>query len=119
MGFKRSQVRILAPRLELRRHCSGVAENLAEKSPGQRQLTGGQSGPFSPLLAIGGFKLEGPHMHTPKPFYRRFNDSWYVQIGKRQIQLAKGKANEEAAYRRFYQVMAQEDPTRLLASPDT
>lgn len=56
-------------------------------------------------------------MHSPKPFYRRFNDAWYVQLGKKQIQLAKGKANEKEAQRRFYQVMAEEDPTRLLASP--
>jgi hypothetical protein len=55
-------------------------------------------------------------MHSPKPFYRRFNDSWYVQIGKKQVQLAKGKANEQEAHRRFYQVMDQEDPTRLVGT---
>jgi hypothetical protein len=33
---------------------------------------------------------------------------------EKQILLAKGKANEEAAYRKFYKVMADEDPTRLL-----
>jgi hypothetical protein len=43
-----------------------------------------------------------------------FNDAWYVQIGKKQILLATGKANEEADYRKFYKVMAEEDPTRLL-----
>src|SRR5437868_1359411 len=36
-----------------------------------------------------------------QPFYRRSNDSWYVQFGKKQVRLAKGKANRADAYRRF------------------
>jgi integrase len=45
-------------------------------------------------------------MRTPKPFYRRFNDAWYVQVGKTQFLLAKGKANETEAFRRYFEVMA-------------
>jgi integrase len=41
-----------------------------------------------------------------QPFYRRFNDAWYVQIGKQQIKLAKGKANRAAAYQRFAELIA-------------
>jgi integrase len=55
-------------------------------------------------------------MRTPKPFYRSFNDTWYVQLGKRQIPLAKGKANEREAYRRYYDVMA-EQPTGAMPGP--
>jgi hypothetical protein len=46
-------------------------------------------------------------MRTPKPFYRRFNDTWYVQIGKKQIPLTKGEDNQAQAYRRYFEVMAE------------
>jgi hypothetical protein len=55
-------------------------------------------------------------MRVPKPFYRCFNDTWYLQIGKRQIPLARGEANEKAAYARYYEVMAEE-PTGKLPVP--
>ena len=55
-------------------------------------------------------------MRTPKPFYRRFNDTWYVQLGKRQVPLAKGEKNEKEAYRRYYEVMAEE-PTGRMPNP--
>ena len=48
-------------------------------------------------------------MHSPKPWYRRSNDSWYVQIGPEQIRLAKGKDQEPEALRQFYELMAQQD----------
>jgi integrase len=53
-----------------------------------------------------------------QPFYRRFNDSWYVQIGKRQVRLVKGKANRAEAYRRFAELLAGDvsrfhEPDRL------
>ena len=41
-----------------------------------------------------------------QPFYRRSNDSWYVQFGKKQVRLAKGKANRADAYRRFAELIA-------------
>jgi integrase len=52
-------------------------------------------------------------MRTPKPFYRRFNDTWYVQLGKSQIPLAKGRQNEKEAYRRYYEVMAEQPMGRM------
>jgi len=55
-------------------------------------------------------------MRTPKPFYRRFNDTWYVQIGKKQIPLVKGENNETAAYQRYFQVMS-EQPIGLMPDP--
>jgi hypothetical protein len=45
-----------------------------------------------------------------KPFYRAFDDWWYVQLdanGKRtQKKLVKGKANEAEAFQAFYRLMA-------------
>ena len=46
----------------------------------------------------------------PEPFFRRFDGWWYVQIGKRQIKLARGQDNEEAAWRAYYRVMAEQGP---------
>lgn len=46
-------------------------------------------------------------MRVPKLFFREFNDSWYVHLGKRQIPHAKGKANEKEASLRDYEVMAE------------
>jgi integrase len=44
-----------------------------------------------------------------KPFYRAFDDWWYVQfcVGTKRVQkkLVKGKANEEEAYQAFYRLM--------------
>jgi hypothetical protein len=46
----------------------------------------------------------------PEPFFRRFDDWWYVQIGKRQIKLAKGHDNETAAWQAYYRIMAEAGP---------
>jgi integrase len=43
------------------------------------------------------------------PWYRKFNDTWYVQVGQRQIPLAKGRQNRQEAYRRFAELQAQQD----------
>ncbi len=55
-------------------------------------------------------------MRTPKPFYRRFNDTWYVQIGKKQIPLAKGEDNEAQAHRRYFEVMADRPSGKMPVS---
>jgi integrase len=44
-------------------------------------------------------------MRTPEPWYRKFNDTWYVQIGKKQEPLAKGKANKAAAMEAYHRLM--------------
>jgi hypothetical protein len=51
----------------------------------------------------------------PEPFYRRFDGWWYVQIGKRQIKLAKGQENEDEAWRAYYRVMAKQGPATPVA----
>ena len=53
-------------------------------------------------------------MRQPKPWYRTSKAAWYVQLGDRQIQLAKGpKAEtEKVAWDAFYKLMAQ-DPAKL------
>jgi site-specific recombinase XerD len=42
----------------------------------------------------------------PRPRYRKDKDLWYVQIDRRQHQLAKGKANKKEAERRYGLLMA-------------
>lgn len=46
----------------------------------------------------------------PQPFFRKFDGWWYVQIGKQQIKLARGEDNEEAAWRAYHRVMAEQGP---------
>jgi integrase len=46
----------------------------------------------------------------PEPFFRRYDGWWYVQIGKKQIKLARGKDNEETAWRAYYRIMAEQGP---------
>jgi integrase len=41
-------------------------------------------------------------MRKPKPFFRNFTNTWYVQIGKQQINLGP---DEEAAWNRYHQLM--------------
>ena len=45
-----------------------------------------------------------------KPWYRQFNDTWYITRNGAQIPLAKGKANKKDAERAFYRLMAGETP---------
>jgi integrase len=45
-------------------------------------------------------------MRVPQPFFRSHDGWWYVQIGKKQIKLAKGKDAEEEAYRQYFKTMA-------------
>jgi len=45
-------------------------------------------------------------MKQPKPFYRRFTKTWYVQIGKRQINLGRDK---KLAWAKYHELMAQRD----------
>jgi integrase len=52
----------------------------------------------------------GRRRKRAEPFFRRFDGWWYVQIGKRQIKLAHGQDNEDAAWRTYYRVMAQQGP---------
>jgi integrase len=60
-------------------------------------------------------------MKYPKPFYRSGRDAWVVQVGGRQLTLAKGRANEAAAWERYHAIMAEQGrepaPTPLAALP--
>lgn len=58
-------------------------------------------------------------MRIPQPWYRKFNDTWYVQLGKKQEPLAKGKDNKEEALKAYHRIMAglkAEEPDRLSAA---
>ncbi len=43
-------------------------------------------------------------MRQPKPFFRKQTRSWYVQLGKRQINLGK---NEDEAKAKYHQLMLE------------
>jgi integrase len=45
-------------------------------------------------------------MKQPKPFFRRFTKTWYVQIGKRQINLGRDK---KLAWEKYHELMAKRD----------
>ena len=42
-------------------------------------------------------------MKQPKPFFRRFTTSWYVQIDKRQVNLGRDK---QLAWEKYHELMA-------------
>ena len=42
-------------------------------------------------------------MRQPKPFFRKFNKTWYVQIGRQQINLGREK---DAAFLKYHELMA-------------
>src|SRR5260370_40265771 len=48
-----------------------------------------------------------------KPWDRAFNDTWYVCISGKQVQLAKGKGNRKEAERAFFRLMASETPVAV------
>jgi integrase len=52
-----------------------------------------------------------------KPWYRTFNDTWYVTIRGEQIPLARGKANKAEAERAFFKLMAADAPEKAAARP--
>lgn len=45
-----------------------------------------------------------------KPWYRTFNDTWYVCLNGQQIPLAKGKHSKAEAERVFHRLMAGDTP---------
>jgi integrase len=45
-----------------------------------------------------------------KPWYRKFNDTWYVCLNGRQLPLARGKDSKREAEREFHRLMAGEAP---------
>jgi integrase len=51
---------------------------------------------------------------SKEPWYRSGRDAWYVEVNGSQVLLAKGKANEKAAWKEFRRVMARKE----LPAPD-
>lgn len=47
-----------------------------------------------------------------QPWYRASMDAWYTTIDGKQVQLARGEANKEEAYRVFHELMARPKPER-------
>ncbi|MEM9657743.1 MAG: site-specific integrase, partial [Planctomycetota bacterium] len=45
-------------------------------------------------------------MRIPKPFFRKQTQSWYVQIGKKQVNLGR---DEQDAWDQYHKIMAQRD----------
>src|SRR5262245_46093715 len=46
----------------------------------------------------------------PEPFFRNHDGWWYVQLGKDQVKLARGRDNQDAAWRAYFRVMADRAP---------
>lgn len=50
-------------------------------------------------------------MRTPKPFFRKQTKSWYVQLGKRQVNLGQDK---KAAWQKYHELMLdRSEPSRV------
>lgn len=47
---------------------------------------------------------------SKEPWFREFNQTWYVKIDGQQIPLAKGKENKSEAVRAFHKLMASDNP---------
>jgi integrase len=45
-------------------------------------------------------------MRQPKPWYRTSKDAWFVELGGKQIRLAKGRDAEKEAFEAFYRLMS-------------
>lgn len=52
-------------------------------------------------------------MRQPKPFFRKSKQTWYLQLGKRQISLGKDK---KSAWQRYHQIMADTEPLKETAT---
>src|SRR4051812_47864838 len=52
-----------------------------------------------------------------KPWYRKFNDTWYATIRGEQIPLARGKSNKPEAERAFFRLMAGDTPEQPATRP--
>lgn len=51
-------------------------------------------------------------MREAKPWFRKFNNSWYVEIGGRQVKLATGRDKRAEAVREFHRLMAGFRPVK-------
>jgi integrase len=54
-----------------------------------------------------------------KPWYRKFNDTWYATVRGEQVPLARGRANRAEAERAFHKLMAGDAPARPARPQDT
>ena len=87
------------------RNAQGSVRFLRAKEPfGKQPLSEGRnSGTFS--RTVPKQRLEVP-IRTPKPWYRRQTDTWYVCLRGKQIPLAKGKRSKREADEAFHRLMA-------------
>jgi hypothetical protein len=46
---------------------------------------------------------------SPRPWYRKFDGWWMVQLDGKQVKLAMGKKNRLDAERRFHELMLQRE----------
>jgi integrase len=51
-------------------------------------------------------------VRDPKPWYRKSTDSWYAQVNRRQICLAKGRDNRQEAKRKLAEILAGVQPVK-------
>ena len=51
-------------------------------------------------------------MRDPKPWFRKFDGCWYIQIAGRKVKLAKGRENRAEAVQEFHRLMAGTRPAK-------
>src|SRR5262245_9147410 len=96
MGFRRSEVRILSPRLTLAANHSPHLQQKLQQAPGVRPPGALPGKPYgSPLVHQ--WYLNWRFAMTKKPFFRSFDGCWYVQtrVGqqRRQVKLLDEKGD--------------------------
>ena len=52
-------------------------------------------------------------MRQPKPWFRTSKNAWFVELGGKQVRLAKGRDSEKQAFEAFYRLMSAR-PENLL-----
>ncbi|MFO0849920.1 MAG: site-specific integrase [Gemmataceae bacterium] len=56
-------------------------------------------------------------MRPSQPWYRTSHDAWYVEIGGRQVKLARGKANKQAAMLEWHRLQSGQGHPGDVAEP--
>ena len=101
----KSSNRVWLPRLDLRRFKRRIAQKVAQIRGHRLRNDGICERVFQPAL----FQQGRLQMRHPKPFFRKFTQSWYVTINGRQHPLGKDKA---AAWQKYHELMASREKLR-------
>lgn len=56
-------------------------------------------------------------MRPSRPWYCTSHDAWYVEVGGKQVKLAKGKANKQAALLEWHRLQSGQGQPTDVAEP--